>query len=348
MTVMRTLSPRIVRATWISTTLFVFAGSGTFFGGCTREKEIPPGCASGNEISAPMRKEILDAADVLYRRMAAGQWQEVYESAAGAVREQRTADEFLTPMARVAQRIGLPREPTVHYMSVVRFGDDFPYRLEVECDVKGADGPAILLLANYPVQATLVHKAFVGGEAFYFSTLWQRDAELWKLAGFFAKPATWAGKDWEDYEKEATAQRLAKNVRNSALLYNVAIDLVVPNVWVKPPEVEGLERKQGRLSVADLPIGQPVSWAAGPDTFKVFRVAYELVPNQLGLSFRYQGGAFADTTAQAASADRLYTYICDNFPEYSEVFSTYFLVAQDPAEPEKVVRRNYPAPGTGK
>jgi hypothetical protein len=97
--------------------------------------------------------------------------------------------------------------------------------------------------------------------------------------------------------------------------------------------------------VADLPIGEPVFWVSSPDTFKVFQVSYDLVPNQLGVSFRYESGGSADTTVQAAYADRLYAYIRENFPDYSEVFSTYSLLALDPTDPQKVVRRTYPTSG---
>ena len=339
------MSTPAIKAKWVPALVFLNVWVGILLGGCGRGSEIPLGCASGDKVPKAVRNEVVAAAEAVYERMAGGRWQEIYDDAAEAVRKQRTADQFLTPMAQVARRIGTPRDAAVDYISVVRFGERFPYRLEVECDVEGADGPAVLLLADHPVQATLVQTAVIGGEVFFFSTLWHRDNELWKLAGFFAKPASWAGKGWKEYEEEATAQRLAKNFRNSALLYNVAIDLVVPNVWVKPPEVLTLERKQGRLNVTDLPIGEAVIWISAPDTFKVLKVAYDLVPNQLGVSFQYEAGGSADTTAQAAYADRLCAYIRENFPAYSEVFSTYSLLATDPANPQNVVRRTYPAVG---
>jgi len=301
-------------------------------GACGKDRgtEIAYGCNTGGNVPPAVRAALETAADSLFARLERGDWDAVYESSASAVREQGTREDFLGPLQRALERTGPPRNRTTASVSVVRFGGEFPPTSPVPCGVEGKEEPRKLIVSSYPLQASLVQTADVGSEQFYFSTLWHGEEGKWKLAAFFAKPATFAGKDWEEYASEAAAERLADRMRNSALLYNLAIDLVLPNAWTQPADLPDLRRRQGRLEVSAIPTGKAEAWPAGADTFQVFSITYGAGRERPGLVVRHwASAALSDTAAQRRTAERLRDYMETNFPEYRDAFDLLTLVAVD-------------------
>jgi hypothetical protein len=290
-----------------------------------------------------VRDELLQASRALYDRARSGDWKGIYDGAAAEVREKQSEGDFTEPLARVFREIGVPERLEVSQTAVVRFGASYPHRAEVTCSAGGNDLSPTFLLDETPVQASLVESAELQGDLFYFSTLWHRDGGRWRLAGFFVKPQTLLGRSSAAYERAAGEERELGNERNAALLYNVAIDLAVPNAWTRPGEVDALQRKQRRLSVEQLPVGQVEEWPAGPDTFRVRSVAYGVLPSGLAVIVRYIAqGSLADTTALVPYADRLHRYMVAAFPEYPRVFRTLALEASDPADTRRTWTRVYP------
>lgn len=302
---------------------------------------IPEGCSTGDAVPSGVRRGVVKAAGLLYDRVRSGKWQEIYTEAAKAVREEQTPQEFLPPLAQVAGMVGVPEDLTVRQIALVHF--EGPALSHVECTEEGEANPITFLLTDFPTQASLVQAGEVGGETYLYSTLWYREDGDWRLASFYLKPGTWDGKDWRAYAKEASDQRLAGHSRNAALLYNVVLDLLVPNIWTQPPNLEEIRREQGRINVTHLPVGRVDPWPAGADTFQVQTMGYTFIPKDLALLVRYVAqGAVDDTTAQKAYADRLASYIRENFPEYAEVFGAYSLVAVDAHDPKRTWNRLYP------
>ncbi len=314
--------------------------------GCGPRARLQDGCNRGDEVPRQVREQVLSAAEAFYTRLHAGDWKAIYENAAGAVQRQRSPQEFIGPIARVAGQLGVPGNLATQSLDVIRFGPNFPHAARVSCTAAGDARPTVYLLTDHPLQASLVQTGEQAGETFYYSTLWYGgDDGTWKLAAFFAKPATVYGKDWKGYESEASDQKLAAHLRNAALLYNVAIDLAVPAAWVKPASVDELQREQRRISVDRLPGGRVDAWPAPPDTFKVFTVGYTIREGGLGLIFRYQTPAApADSAAQAAYGKKLLAYIEREFPEYPAVFHSVTLQAASPGDRKLQWYGTYPLP----
>jgi len=313
-------------------------------GGCGTDRgaDLTEGCWTEGSVPPAVRTAVETAADSLFALLARGEWAEVYASTASEVKATSSPEKFLTPLQGALGRFGLPLEREFVSLSVVRFGADFPPSSPVSCAVEGKEEPRRLLLGSFPTQASLVERATLGKEQFYFSTLWNEEDGGWRLAAFFAKPATFQGKTWQEYAEEAAGERLAERMRNSALLYNLAIDLVLPNAWTQPPELADLRRKQGRLRVSAIPTGTPENWPAGADTFRVLSLTYGLGRERPGIVVRHQArAALDDTTAQRRAADHLFSLIRTNFPEYEEVFDLVTLVAVDSTSGE-IWYRTYP------
>jgi hypothetical protein len=333
----RRSSPRLIAVVGV----LILAGCG----GERADRDL--GCFTDDRVPPRERAGIERAAAELYSRARTGAWEDIYRNAASIVRDRQTPEQFLSPLVQVLQRMGFPRL-TEETLTLVRFGGDFPPVTPVECEVEGADRPRKLLLDSHPAQASLVQTGAVGGERFFYSTLWFWEQGVWRLATFHVKPATLRGESWEVYDRKADDQRLEGNNRNTALLYNVAIDLLVPNAWTQPPELTALQRKQQRLSVTYLPVGGAIDrWPAPSDTFRVRSVQYTVGEEKLGLVFRHEAVfPVADSTAQKAYADRLFDFIRKSFPEYPEIFDRVVLVTIDPeASEESALVYTYPLGG---
>ncbi len=305
--------------------------------------ELPEGCAFGEDVPASVRSAVEDAASRFYEHARKGEAQAIYEEAAPVVREKNSPEQFLAPIAHTARQLGFP-PLTTRSLATIRFGGQTPYQHRLECNEPGKEALTTFLLLDHPEQASLVQVGDVGGETFNYSTVWFREeGGGWRIAAFFVRPATIFGKGSAAYAEEAAAQREQGNLRNAALLYNIAIDLAVPAVWIKPAEVEILQRQQRRITVSDLPADRLVVWAAPPDSFRVYSIAYTILSDGLGLLVRYEApGAMSDTLAQAAYGDRLVRYMEKKFPEYRSVFRYLGLEGREGRDRDKVWMRTYP------
>jgi hypothetical protein len=304
--------------------------------GCARKgpMDVTEGCTSGDDVPKPVQTALESAAGELYDRARRNDWNGIYESAAEAVQKQGSKQEFYAPITRTFRELGVPSQAQTQSIAVVKFGPKFKSEHKVSCgDPKR---PLNLIVSEAPLQASLVQKVPVGPEQFYFSTLWYGENGQWRFAALFAKPATLQGRDWRSFEQQAAAENKAGNKRNAALLYNAAIDLVLPNAWTEPPEVKDLEHEQARISVSDLPKqNAAVAWYVPPDSILVHSIAYGMAQNELVLVVSYEAlAALSDTLAQARDADRLREYINKNFPEYQRVFHLLAMEAFNPRNNE--------------
>ena len=305
--------------------------------GCARNDpmDVPEGCASGGDVPKVVQTALETAAQELYDRARRNDWSGIYDNAAAQVQKQGSKPDFYAPLTRTFRELGVPAKTATDQVAVVKFGSSFSPVRKVTCgDPKR---PLQLVVSDAPLQASLVQKAPVGSEQFYFSTLWFGESGHWRFAALFAKPATLLGRDWRSFEQQAAEENKAGNKRNAALLYNTAIDLVLPNAWTEPPEVKDLEREQSRISVSDLPKqNAAIAWYVHPDSIRVHSIAYGVAQNALALVVSYESlSALADSAGQARDADHLRAYINQNFPEYQKVFRFLALEAFDPKHPDK-------------
>lgn len=340
---------KILRHVFASCSLVLMIGAAGCGGGSDGDTSGEPGCRCDAAVAEADRAAVESAATALYGRLRAGDWEGVFADAATAVRSRRTPEQFLGPLVQVMRGLGLPSDLQTRSVTEVVFGDGFPYSTRASCTVPDAEDPRVMILTEHPHQISLVQVGTIAEDRFYFSTLWHEEEGAWKLAAFFAKPATLSGQDWQAHAELAARERLEERNRNAALLYNIAIDLAVANAWTQSEEVALLQRRQRRITVSDLPLGQqPVTWGAAPDTFVVRSVGYGVLRNELSLLVTYDNpGDWADTTARSAESGRLASLLDEHFPEYGEVFSTVTLEARDPADPQRTWRRTYalvPAP----
>jgi hypothetical protein len=306
----------------------------TLLSGCGSSERA--GCLCDGNIPDAEVQELERAAAGVYELARSGDTTRLFANAAESMKARGGSPETFGPM--VGFLGGLEPFPTfeTHSISVVHFGEKFPHVPRIQCPVPGEQWPQVLLLDPLPVvQASLVQTGPLRGETVYLSTLWHGERGMWKLAAASIRRATGGGKDWKHYDELAAEERLHNRTRNAALLYNLAIQLVLPNPWTQPPALRDLQRRQARLSVSHLPKGTIEEWPADRDTFRVRKATpIFLDPGEgLALLFEYPPvTAAADSVGRRAHARRLFEYIREEFPEYAEVFREVVLQTEATGE----------------
>ena len=295
--------------------LLIFAA---WLSGCSQTLEH--GCSCNDQVPKKIRTEIERAADELFARIEAQETEVIFENAASPVVEKSNAYDFVEPMALSVARFGLPKERTTHKLYAIHFKRGHAIEFPVPC---GCDGEEVdrLMLRRHPTQVSLVQYAGFGPLTVQYSILFWLEDDQWKVGGFVARPVQVYGRDWKGFEDWADEQMQKGNLRNAALLMNVALDLLVPNSWTRPESVERIETKQNSLLVTNLPANMLDVWSAPNRDFRVYKVEKLYGPQALDVGFHYETyEAVADTVLIAEMHEELFGYIQTAFPEYSEVF----------------------------
>jgi hypothetical protein len=193
------------------------------------------------------------------------------------------------------------------------------------------------MVTDQPFQAYLIQSAVVSGTTYNFASIWFHEDGRWKLATFGAKPRVQLGHDWQHWLTEARTQKEKGNEKNAALLYNMAMDLLVPAPWVRPALLDTLQKEQRRIRTDNLPAGRRLRWVASDSTvFHPYMVSYEVTEQGLAVKFQYEVPEPVDTTQVARQAPSLAGFVRTTFPEYSEVFSSIILEGTTPVEHQPV------------
>gem|GEM_PF-625576 len=306
--------------------------------GCGRS--LPAGCSYGDEVPGKVRKGIVEAADTLYDRIRKGDAEGIFASTAEPVRSQSDVKGFVTPIAKTYFRFGLPETLTTHALYVIHLVPGVPVEYPIVCGPP--ERQVELRLSRYPDQASLTQWGEIRGETFQVSTLWWLEEGEWHLGSFTMKPVTLYGKSIAEYETIARTQKEKGNLRNAALLYNLVLDLTVPNGWTKPPGVDALEAAQREIVTTALPSNRLDIWHVGDRAYRVYKVEYRLGREGLDLAVNYEVEDATDTLTVAAEQPPLLDYLRSEFPEYPEVFKTVTLRAAQKGELNLGWFRTYP------
>ena len=139
---------------------------------------------------------------------------------------------------------------------------------------------------------------------------------------------TVADHDWAWWGKLAAEQKQLNNHRNAALLYNLAMDLLLPAPWVRPAALEQLMAEQRKVNPENLPKGRKERWVTTDDTeFFPFMSGCDIVAGGVGVRFVYEVPVDADSMQVSGGAIKLADFVRTTFPEYAEVFQVLRLEA---------------------
>jgi hypothetical protein len=116
----------------------------------------------------------------------------------------------------------------------------------------------------------------------------------WKLAGFFARPMTLAGRDGVWFWKQARAYAKKNDPFTAWFYYETAKYLLVPVNFISSPNLQRLDREAAKVRPANLPGAQPMQLTYNGQTFVITNMYVGHLSGNLDLVVTYQGQAIQD------------------------------------------------------
>lgn len=323
--------------------LLLLAATATF-AGCSRKPAYPPGCYLNGSVHPATRRELESAAGRFYDLLRSRRYEDAWSGSSAQLRARVDKTQVALTWTSLAEILTVPQRLATEEIAVVVIAEGARGPQELQCtDPADTTGGRRMMTTDQPFQAYLIQSAAVRNTVYNYASIWYFEAGGWKLAAVGARPRTAQGHDWRHYLEVTHEQRAKKNLRNAALLYNLTMDLLVPAPWVRPDQLEKLEREQRRLMVEDLPRGRVMTWVAADSTvFHPYQVGYDLTAQGLAVKFLYEVPAPADTSLVERQAARLADFIRQSFPEYQEVFSTIWLQATTRVDHQPVWEGTFP------
>jgi hypothetical protein len=305
---------------------------------------LEPGCYLNGAVPGSVRNAVEKAADVFYEQLRGRQYETAYAASAAMLRERVDKGTVAQAWTAIAEVLTLPAELATEEIAVVavKAGDRGPR--ELQCD-DPADSTASrrMMATDQPLQAYLIQSGMVNGTLYNFASVWFYEDDAWRMATFGTKPRTAGDHDWAWWRNLAREQQTKGNARNAALLYNLAMDLLVPAPWVRPAMLDQLMAEQRKLHPENLPNNRKERWVALDDTeFFPFQSACDIVPGGVGVRFTYEVPDGVDSTAVKADAPKLADFVRTTFPEYAEVFKVVRLEAVDATNKQPVWAGEFP------
>lgn len=297
--------------------------------GCSDTPKVDPGCYLNQSVPGSSRRGVEKAADEFYRQLRSGKYEEAYMAAASQLRQRVDKQQVAMTWTSIAEILTVPEEMTTVEIALVAVaaGDRGPR--EMTCtDPSDSSASRQMMATDQPLQAYLIQTGRVNGTTYNFASVWFHEERKWRLATFGTKPRTVADHDWAWWGNLALAQKNSGNSRNAALLYNLAMDLLVPAPWVRPPALDRLQAEQRKVYAENLPNNRKERWVTLDDTeFFPFLSNCDIVPGGVGVRFTYEVPVDADSVRVAAEAPKLADFVRTTFPEYAEVFQLVRLEA---------------------
>jgi hypothetical protein len=297
--------------------------------GCSGTPKFEPGCYMNSGVPRAVRRAVEMAADRFSAQLRSGQYEAAWSEGAEQLRNRVNKTDVALAWTQIAEILSIPDGLVTEEVVVVAIQSGHRGPRELACSDPADPGSSRRMVAtDQPLQAYLIQTGVVRNVTYNFASVWFYEEGRWRVASFGTKPRKTLGHDWEHWAAVAREQRDKKQVRNAALLYNLAMDLLVPAPWVRPDQLNGLMAEQRQLRVENLPNNRKERWVATDGTeFFPFRSMLEPIPDGLAVKFQYEVPDGADSTQVAGQAPKLADFVRTTFPEYAEVFAEVHLEA---------------------
>lgn len=312
--------------------------------GCSGKPDYKPGCYLNRAVHAATRRQILGAAERFYDLIRAAKYEQAWSEASEQFQTRMNVENATVAWTSLGQILTVPKDLKTEEIAVAVFPEGTRGPQELQCtDPADSTGGRRMMTTDQPFQAYLIQSAQVRNTVYNYASIWYFEGNRWKMAVVGAKPQTIMGHDWRYYHQLAKDQKAKKNMRNAALLYKMAMDILVPAPWVRPDMLDQLAAEQRKVAAADLPRGGIQSWVAADSTvFRPYQAAYDLTAQGIAFKLFYEVPATADTALVQRQAAVLAEFIRASFPEYREVFTTIWLQATTEVDHQPVWEGTFP------
>ena len=296
--------------------------------GCDASPGYKPGCYMNSAVRPDTKARLEAGADRFYGLLRAHLYDAAFDEASEQLRAHDSRDRMTDAWAHMAEVLSIPNGLKTEEIVVAVFPKETRGPQQLDCaDPSDPTGNRKLLTTDQPYQAYLIQTGQVAGQTYNFGSVWFFEngklpgQGVWRLSSVGVRPRLALGRDWSYWHEQAMEQKAKGNARNAALLYNLAMDLVVPAPWVRPAGLDSLIAEQRKIHANDLPFGRVLHWkhSSGVE-FEPYLASAEIGANGLIFMLNYEVPASADTALVEQQAPLLADFIRTTFPEYPEVF----------------------------
>jgi hypothetical protein len=149
----------------------------------------------------------------------------------------------------------------------------------------------------------------------------------WKLAGFFVRPLTAAGRDGVWYWTEARSYAEKKQDWNAYFYYQTAAFLLNPVDFLSSPNLEKLQKEAQAVRPPELPGAEPLVLKSGSQSFNITSLRTDSFAGGLDLVINYRTKDVSDPVATHSQIVELMKAMLAQHPELRQAFHGLWVYA---------------------
>ena len=207
-------------------------------------------------------------------------------------------------------------------------------RAEFLCGVFGAHGQtqdsAVFIIPNLPPgnYGIVTLDAASAQGAHTVSFVLQQQGNLWKLGGFYAKPAQISGHDGNWFADRAREFKTKGQLRNAWFYFGEARELLVPVPFMANATTDKLYDEMQTVKPSDPP---PLDLVAGGKTYKVTDLFPIAVGRDFDLVVKYQSADVSDSGKTFQDNMAVIKAVVVKYPEFRDAFAGIVVRAVEPS-----------------
>ncbi len=207
-------------------------------------------------------------------------------------------------------------------------------RAEFLCGVFGAQGQtresAVFVIPNLPPgnYGIVTLDAAVRQGAYSVSFVLQQQQNVWKLGGFYAKPAQISGHDGNWFADRAREFKTKNQLHNAWFYFGEARELLVPVPFMATATTDKLYDEMQAVKPADPP---PFDLTAAGKIYKVTDLFPVAVGSDFDLVVKYQSADISDTGKAFQDNLAVMKALLAKYPEIREGFAGIVVRAVEPS-----------------
>ena len=153
------------------------------------------------------------------------------------------------------------------------------------------------------------------------SMVLQQQGSAWKLAGFYVRPQTLGGHDFQWFWDKARESKAKGQLHNAYFYYLEARQLMSPVDFMGTPQLDKIYDETQQSVPKDLPVNGPVNASFGGTTYKLIQVFPVAVNNDFDLVVKYEVPDISDTSKTFQSNMAVIKGFVAAHPEVREAFA---------------------------
>jgi len=161
------------------------------------------------------------------------------------------------------------------------------------------------------------------------SMVLEQQSNAWKLAGYYVRQASFAGRDAQWFWDKAREFKSKNQLRNAYYYYIEARQLLVPVDFMGTPQLDKLYDETQQVVPKDLPSDGPLDVAISGKTYKLAQVFPVPAGEDLDLVVKYQVNDAGNTTQSYQDNMALIKGFIAKFPEFRDGFNAIVARAVD-------------------